>query len=185
MTSLWRLTMLLLRHVFGQYVPHQHTLSPSELTSSRNVILAYFFVIICIRRCKMTTSVATIDDIFIWLMKFLFEYYLVHWFCGFVIRIDSENNVMGPRGRCVCVCVVCVCMWYGVVCVCVFCLGSTLLYPPWWRHQIETFSALLAICAGIHRSPVNSPHKGQWRGALMFSLICALNKRLSKQSWGW
>ena len=26
---------------------------------------------------------------------------------------------------------------------------------------------------GIHRSPVSSPHKGQWRGALMFSLICA------------
>ena len=26
---------------------------------------------------------------------------------------------------------------------------------------------------GIHRSPVNSPHKGQWRGALIFSLICA------------
>ena len=25
---------------------------------------------------------------------------------------------------------------------------------------------------GIHRSPVNSPHKGQWLGALMFSLIC-------------
>ena len=24
---------------------------------------------------------------------------------------------------------------------------------------------------GIYRSPVNSPHKGQWRGALMFSLI--------------
>ena len=28
-------------------------------------------------------------------------------------------------------------------------------------------------CAGIHRSPVNSLHKGQWRGALEFSLICA------------
>ena len=26
---------------------------------------------------------------------------------------------------------------------------------------------------GIHRSPVNSPHKGQWRRALIFSLICA------------
>ena len=25
----------------------------------------------------------------------------------------------------------------------------------------------------IHRPPVNFPHKGQWRGALMFSLICA------------
>ena len=26
---------------------------------------------------------------------------------------------------------------------------------------------------GIHRLPVNSPHKGQWRVALMFSVICA------------
>ena len=26
----------------------------------------------------------------------------------------------------------------------------------------------------VHRSPVNFPHKGQWRGALMFSLICVL-----------
>ena len=25
----------------------------------------------------------------------------------------------------------------------------------------------------VHRSPVNSSHKGQWRGALLFSLICA------------
>ena len=43
---------------------------------------------------------------------------------------------------------------------------------PWWRHQMETFSAPLAICAEIHRSPVNSSHKGQWHGALLFSLIC-------------
>ena len=42
-----------------------------------------------------------------------------------------------------------------------------------WRHHMETFSALLAICAGIHGSPVNSPHKGQSRGALILSLICA------------
>ena len=32
------------------------------------------------------------------------------------------------------------------------------------------------IVRGIHRWPVNSPRKGQWRGAVMFSLICALNK---------
>ena len=49
------------------------------------------------------------------------------------------------------------------------CAFATLL--SWWRHQMETFSALLALCAGIHRWPVNSPHRGQWRGALMFSLI--------------
>ena len=42
----------------------------------------------------------------------------------------------------------------------------TFLSSTWWRHQMEAFSASLAICAG------NSPHKGQWRGALMFSLIC-------------
>ena len=35
------------------------------------------------------------------------------------------------------------------------------------------FSALLAILRGIHRSPVNSPHKGLRRGALMSSFICA------------
>ena len=45
-------------------------------------------------------------------------------------------------------------------------------WSPWWRHQMETFSALLALCAGNSPVPVNSPHKGQWRGALMFSFIC-------------
>ena len=43
----------------------------------------------------------------------------------------------------------------------------------WWRHQMETVSALLAICAGNSPAPVNSPHKGQGRGALMLSLIYA------------
>ena len=43
----------------------------------------------------------------------------------------------------------------------------------WWRHQMKTFSALLTLCAGNSPVPVNSPHKGQWLGALMFSLICA------------
>ena len=38
---------------------------------------------------------------------------------------------------------------------------------------------------GIHRSPVNSPHKGQWRGALMFSLICVWINDWKKQSWRW
>ena len=46
-------------------------------------------------------------------------------------------------------------------------------YETWWRHQMETFFALLALCVGNSPVPVNSPHKGQWRGALMFSLIYA------------
>ena len=38
-----------------------------------------------------------------------------------------------------------------------------------WNH----FPRYWPFVRGIHRSPVNSPHKGQWRGVLMFSLICA------------
>ena len=38
---------------------------------------------------------------------------------------------------------------------------------------------------GIHRSPVNSPHKGQWRGTLMFRLICAwINASVNKHEAG-
>ena len=43
----------------------------------------------------------------------------------------------------------------------------------WWRHQMETFPRYWLFGGGIHRPPVDSRHKGQWRGALMFSLICA------------
>ena len=38
-----------------------------------------------------------------------------------------------------------------------------------WKH----FQRYWPFVRGIHRSPVNSPHKGQWHGALMFSLICS------------
>ena len=44
---------------------------------------------------------------------------------------------------------------------------------PWWRHQMETFSALLALCAGNSPVPGEFPAQSQCRGALMFSLICA------------
>ena len=42
----------------------------------------------------------------------------------------------------------------------------------WWRHQMETISTLLPLC---DENPLvtGSPHKGQWHGALIFSLICA------------
>ena len=38
-----------------------------------------------------------------------------------------------------------------------------------WKHLPRYWP----FVQGIHRSPVDSPHKGQWRGALIFSLICA------------
>ena len=65
--------------------------------------------------------------------------------------------------------------------VCIF-LGMHSV--SWWRHQMETFSALLARCAG--NSPVTGEFPAQRSVARScdVSLICALNKRLSKQSRG-
>ena len=38
-----------------------------------------------------------------------------------------------------------------------------------WKH----FPRHWPFVRGIHRSPIDSPQKGQWRKALMFSLMCA------------
>ena len=43
-----------------------------------------------------------------------------------------------------------------------------MMTSPKWKH----FPRYWSFVWGIHWSPVNSPHKGQWRGTLMFSLIC-------------
>ena len=55
----------------------------------------------------------------------------------------------------------------------------------WWRHQMETFSALLAICAG--NSPVTGEFPSQRPVTRSFDVFFhqCLNKQLSKQSWGW
>ena len=57
---------------------------------------------------------------------------------------------------------------------------------PWKRNTVQhheaynddvikwkNFPRYWPFVRGIHRWPVNSPHKGQWRGALIFSLIWA------------
>ena len=55
----------------------------------------------------------------------------------------------------------------------------------WWRHQMETFSALLTICAG--NSPVTGEFPAQRPVTQSLDVFYDLrmNKRLSKQSWGW
>ena len=56
---------------------------------------------------------------------------------------------------------------------------------PCWRHQMETFSTLLALCAG--NSPVTGEFPAQRPVTRSFDVFydLRLNKRLSKQSWGW
>ena len=55
----------------------------------------------------------------------------------------------------------------------------------WWRHQMKTFSALLAICAG--NSPVPGEFPAQRAVTLSFDVFSdlRLNKRSSKQAWYW
>ena len=91
---------------------------------------------------------------------------------------DTETNVMDNRD----------------FAIFVFKMSSGRIYyialrptPPgsWWRHQMETFSALLALCVG--NSPVTGKFTTQRPATRSFDVFfdLRLNKRLSKQSWGW
>ena len=56
----------------------------------------------------------------------------------------------------------------------------------WWRHQMDTSPRYWPFMREIHWSPMNSLHKGQWRG--VFSLICyringLVNKREAGDLW--
>ena len=73
-----------------------------------------------------------------------------------------------------------------------YCQPATVAYQyivphdfAWWRHQMETFSALLAIFAG--NSPVPGEFPAQRPVSRSFDVFFDLhpNKRLSKQRWGW
>ena len=77
-----------------------------------------------------------------------------------------------------------------VFCRCL-CLSILSIYPAglfpwiWWRHQMQTFSALLAMCT--RNSLVTGEFSAQrpvTRGFDVFFDL-RLNKRLSKQLWGW
>ena len=60
-----------------------------------------------------------------------------------------------------------------------------ILFTAWLRHQMETFSALHAICAG--NSPVTGEFPAQRPVTRSFDVFSdlRLNKRLSKKSRGW
>ena len=50
-----------------------------------------------------------------------------------------------------------------------------------WKH----FPRYWPFVWGIHRSPVNSPPKGQWHGAFMFTLICTwINRWVNNREAG-
>ena len=63
--------------------------------------------------------------------------------------------------------------------------GSCHFHPTWWRQQMGTFSALLALCAG--NAPVTGElpsHRSVTRSFGVFFDL-RLDKRLSEQLKGW
>ena len=66
---------------------------------------------------------------------------------------------------------------YVYTCICNNLMMSEATYFVWnsdddvlkWKRFLRYWP----FVQETHRSPVNSPHKGQWGGALMFYLICA------------
>ena len=61
-------------------------------------------------------------------------------------------------------------------------LGSCLIHDD--VIKLKHFPRYWPSVQGIHQSPVNSLHKGQWRGALTFFYL-RINKRSSNAWWGW
>ena len=55
----------------------------------------------------------------------------------------------------------------------------------WWRHQMEAFSALLALCAANSPVTVEIPSQRPVTRSFEVFFDLRLNKLLSQQSWGW
>ena len=70
-------------------------------------------------------------------------------------------------------------LWQGSFVKC------THVQKSWWRHEMETFSALLAICAGNSHVPGKFPAQRQVTRNFDVFFDLRPNKRLSKQPRGW
>ena len=88
-------------------------------------------------------------------------------------------------------------LWYTKSCM-IWCHDNNVCFPKkaiklnhsltpctWWRHQMETSSALLAICVGNSPVPGEFPAQRPVTRSFYVFFDLRLNKWLSKQSWGW
>ena len=74
------------------------------------------------------------------------------WIYVFIVFLNTESHIIWNNNE----------LW--------LCFKQKKIYDDVikWKH----FPCYWPLVWGIHRSPVNFPHKGQWCGTLMFSLIC-------------
>ena len=68
-----------------------------------------------------------------------------------------------------------------------YCIQGTITGAryTWWRHQMETFSALPDRCAGNSLITGELPSQRPVTRGFCIFFDLRLNRRLSKQSWGW
>ena len=72
--------------------------------------------------------------------------------------------------------------------LCFSCINSSTYYLtqlPWWRHPMETFSVLLALCAGNSLVTGKFPSQRPVTQRFDFFFYLCLNQRLSRQLWDW
>ena len=63
--------------------------------------------------------------------------------------------------------------------------GLCIIILTWWRHQMEKFSALLAICSGKSPGPDEFPAGRPVTRSFDVFFQLRPNERLSKKWWGW
>ena len=99
-----------------------------------------------------------------------------------VIRKESYVSVLSPQYCCQDACQIskqCTFSWLKNLIMRSY---NNLIVFPWWRHHMETFSALLSLCVG--NPPVTGGFPSQRPVTRNFDvyLDLRLNKQLSKQS---
>ena len=94
----------------------------------------------------------------------------MRWYEPFVIKYSSAQPTHHSHSFILAPWYMCCVSWFSMLTV----ISTHPVYGGVikWKH----FPRHWPFVRGIQRSPLNSPHKGQWRGALMLSLICACIK---------
>ena len=106
-----------------------------------------------------------------WLYNLIGEYFQNYLLCSTASKMASIIH--------------CICYKQGLMIQHAPDISRSLFSNAWWHHQMETFSALLALCVG--NSPVTGEFPTRRPVTQSFDVFFDLrvNKRLSKQSWGW
>ena len=120
--------------------------------------------------CKIYMSWTTGKDPMRWIVKFV------------CIKNNTNSIINGISYILYCwhICLYCGIKSFPSVCL-IYCAMDLLLhevdvsYTTAMHDDVIKWKQFPRYCPFVrrfHRSPVNYPHKGHWRGALMFSLVC-------------